>query len=242
MTAFRPVFTRRLAERLQNGQVFNLTAPRGQGSTRLMKDLTSALPQALYLDLADPELQPEHIWAKATDADAHSWEEVLPIWRQKDVPPVLLLDHLDQVTSPSRFDRAFFEALQPIWLSPRLGMLFATERPLGELGIEVSWPETEVLALPPLGFKRIKEELMRHFPELRNWTPIATPIFSHPQPYDFMQFAIERMEKEKDLMEMPIDHWMPKIIEDYNRAYDLDVQPVRPSEGSWWQRLRKKLD
>lgn len=242
MTAFRPVFTRRLAERLQNGQVFNLTAPRGQGSTRLMKDLAGALPQALYLDLADPELRPEHIWPEATDANVNSWGEVLPIWRQQDVPPVLLLDHLDRVATPSCFDPAFFEALQPIWLSPRLGMLFATERPRGEGGVDGSWPDTEVVALPPLGFKRIKEELTRHFPELKNWTPIATPIFSHPQPYDFMQFVIERIAKEKDLMETPIDHWMPQIVEDYNRAFDLDVQPLRPQEGSWWQRLRKKLD
>lgn len=241
MTAFRPVFTRRLAERLQTGQVFNLTAARGQGSTRLMKDLQAALPEALYLDLADPDLTSAQIWQQATQADAQGWEEILPIWRQQDVPPVLLLDHLDHLANPAHFGKDFFEALQPIWLSPRLGMLFATEQPLGEVGVDFSWPETEVVALPPLGFKRIKEELMRHFPELKNWTPIATPIFSHPQPYDFMQFAIERMEKEKDLMETPIDHWMPQIIEDYNRTFDLDVQPVRPEEGSWWQRLRKKL-
>jgi hypothetical protein len=240
MTAFRPVFTRRLAERLQNGQVFNLTAARGQGSTRLMKDLAEALPQALYLDLADPDLKPEGIWSQATEAEANSWAEVLPIWRQQDVPPVLLFDHLDHVANPTLFGKAFFDALQPVWVSPRLGMLFATERPLQELGFDFSWPETEVVALPPLGFKRIKEELMRHFPELKNWTPIATPIFSHPQPYDFMQFAITRMEEEQDMLETPIDNWMPQILEAYNRMHDLDVQPVRPKEGSWWQRLRSK--
>lgn len=241
MSAFRPVFTRRLAERLQNGHVFNLTAPRGQGSTRLLHDLAQQMPHAVYLDLADPTLTPERAWAEAADAGHHSWESILQVWKQADRAPVLLLDHLDRIGNSEAFGASFFAPLQQMWVSPRLGMLYATEKPLPNIRDDFGWPEGEVVALPPMGYKRIKEEVLRHFPELKNWTPLATPIFSHPQPYDFLQFVIERLKGHPDLLQEPIDHWMPSLIEDFNRLHDLDVQPVRPESGSWWQRLRGRL-
>lgn len=235
MTPFRPVFTRRLAQRLRQGQVLNLVSRPGQGGQRLLADLQHLLSDAHYVDLSRSDLTRESALPPHAQQQGHTWPEAIRSWNEALSPPILLLDRVDQVGNRDVFDAAFFTQLSPIWISTRLGLLLATEQPLSTL--PNTWPETEVIRLPPLGFKRIKEELFRHFPNTEAWLPLATDVFAHPRPYDLLQVLITHLQTNPVLLTTPTKEWMPTVIEEFNRTQELDIRPRVEEQSAWWLRV-----
>ena len=234
---FRPTFTRRLGERLAEGQVINLIGTDAQGASRLAMDLGQMLTGARYLDW--DRSRRDEIFEHLGLEQAQDWHEATAELDRQSGPAYLIFDHFDRALQQPQWDDDFWQPLAQVWYTPSLGMLLVTEQPLSEQAGPAGWPEAVEMVLPPLGFKRLKEEIKRHFPDYGPWHELATPIFSHPEPYPFLEHVLVQMKGNPMLVNMPVEEWMPAQIKAYNQLRDLSVEPEEPAAPSPWQRLKR---
>ncbi|MCI4670315.1 MAG: hypothetical protein MRZ79_19415 [Bacteroidia bacterium] len=206
---FRPVFTERLLQRLMQGEVINLVGSDKHGASRILFDIQQRNEEAeenILLLLSDMEAFQEDYQAflkgistalglQEAAFDMGEWIEAVKL---SGVRLFLFLNHFDKVLD--KFPPSFFEDLNAFLLAPKMSLLVITEKPV-EMNImrldsfmQAGQFQPEVHKLPPIGYKRIKEELLRVQPQLDDWNDLASLIYSQEDVYGFMQFVRAKLE------------------------------------------------
>lgn len=245
---FRPVFTRRLLQRLQKGALINLIGQDKEGATRLIEDIAASELEEVGLVAVD-------LAACATDlhtlVQAFSEELRLPT-PADDFPMIfeilqlhggiviLLLNHgeviLDTQADPKILAgwSTIFSKLQ---LAPNLGLLWVSEQPMISFD---KWPtqgQMELLKLPPMSYKRLKEELLREIPQLEDWQVVAQPIFGHPQRYQLLQFAIQHLQQKTPVQLADAEACIQEVLAQFAQDHGGPVPVQPPSAQPWWKRI-----
>ncbi|MEO0897992.1 MAG: hypothetical protein AAFY71_16405 [Bacteroidota bacterium] len=206
---FRPVFTKRIMDRLLAGEVINLIGQDREGASRLLEDIQAASPEQVVILLADMNVYKEDYPAflKAlsdtlllpeTVVDFGEWVEALKLHGGQ---LILLLNHFDQVMDT--YPKAFFADLNQFLLAPKLGMMVVTEKSL-ELDVKdidaffnLEQFQPEAVKLPPIGYKRILEEVNRKLPDLEEKTLLVNEAFAMQDKYGYLQFLLGKNDRFK---------------------------------------------
>lgn len=249
---FRPVFTERILSRLKAGAVLNLVGTDYEGATRLLQDIQAANPDGIVTLLVDMEVYKEDYkgFFKAISEslglpepvqDMGEWIEAL---KMHGGQLFLFLNHFDCILDNEHYPPEFFTQLNDFFLAPRLSLICVSTHPL-EMDIkdmdsfsDQGQFQPEIYKLPPIGYKRLREELVRLQPNLEDWNSIASPIFAHKDTYGLLEFVGKHLAdmREEDLP------GAKKQVELWIREYDGELQPLSPDEeksfwGKLWQRL-----
>lgn len=254
----RPVFTRRLAQRLMQGQVVNVIGREEDGVTRLLEDLMAMEIEGIRMLLVDMnEFQSDFgafvigisqaLQLPEPAEDLDEWIDVLQAHGGK---LCLMLHHFDAIQNSQdpRYGATFFASLNRLFLIPNLSMVLVTrqafEPRLTDIDQFMSQADfdPDLLKLPPLGYKRFQEELQRAIP-LDNWRPTpqaVSLIFSHPQPYPFLVWVLAQLPADAEqaaalIQEDQVRNWREQF--DASRG---EAHPMPPkSPRGWWPRLRR---
>lgn len=247
----RPAFTRILAKNLHNGAVINLVGTEANGSLRLLDDLMGMeikdfrMLQVDMREFADHDMKFVVGISQAMGFLEHAqefdeWVDAMQLHGGK---LCLMLNHFDAIErgDESGYNDAFFAAINRFHLIPNLSLLVVTKKPIEarltsvEDFLAQGDFEPEVLKLPPLGYKRYQEELTRKFPEWKPDLAIVTPIFSHPLPYPFLEYVIQRLESlGQTNPEITLE-----VMADWRAQFDkengVETAEVIGEKKPWWK-------
>lgn len=227
---FRPVFTERLLQRLMAGEVINLVGSDHQGASRILYDIHQRNEEGsenILLLVSDMQVfQEDYLGfldgiSKAlglTEA-AHDMGEWIEAVKLSGVRLFLFLNHFDEVVD--KFPPSFYQDLNGFMLAPKMSLLLITEKPI-EMNImrldsfmEMGQFQPEVVKLPPIGYKRIKEELRRVQPQLENWNEIASEVFAQKDIYGCLEFVSQKLGRlepgEFDSIPNLLPGWMAEF-------------------------------
>ena len=247
----RPVFTRRLAQKLHQGAVLNLVGTEEKGATRLLDDLMGMEItdlRILQVDMREFAGSAERFVQGISQAlgfeepaeDFGEWVDALQLHGGK---LCLVLNHFDSIErgDNSGYDEAFFVALNRFFIVPNLSLLVVTAQPLEarlthvEDFLAQGDFEPEIHKLPPLSFKRFEEELIRKFPEWKPSPDIVSAIFAHPHSYRFLEYVIRRLESRgqtiPDISEQDLAGWRKQYDEEQGLAPQEQLEEKKP----WWK-------
>ncbi len=246
----RPVFTRRLGQKLYQGAVLNLVGTDAQGASRLLDDL-------MGMEMANLRLLQVNMREFARSADlfvrgvsqalgfeeaAEDVGEIVDALQLHGGKLCLMLNHFDAIErgEDSGYGEPFFAGLNRFFLIPNLSLLVVTEKPLEarlthvEDFLAQGDFEPELHKLPPLGFKRYQEELTRQFPSWKPTPAIVSAIFSHPMPYLFLERVVQRLEslgqEEPEIEEVTIREWRKQF--DWDHGLET---PESAEAKPWWK-------
>jgi hypothetical protein len=251
----RPVFTRRLAQRLQAGGAINVIGTDAQGASRLLVDLMRIAPDNVRVLLADmqlfgqdyPGFMAEISQQLGFESPAESLDELVEAFQVHGGTFWLLINHLDLIWQREDvhpgYDAAFWESLKRFWLSPSLALLAVSDQPLEvhiadmEAFVMTDGLDFDPRPLPPLNFKRIRESLETTIPGLQDSMAWANEIFSHPYPYPYLTYIQDQMQRHP----MPDHRYSLRLMNTWREAFE-QIQarelPDKSSPASWWQHIR----
>lgn len=244
---FRPVFTERLLQRLMAGGVINLVGADTQGASRILYDIQQRNeegPENILLLLSDMEVFREDYQgflegiskALGLNEPAHDIGEWIEAVKISGVRLFFFLNHFDRIIE--KYPPSFFEDLNAFLLAPKMSLLVITENPI-EMNImrmdsfmEVGQFQPEVVKLPPIGYKRIKEELLRTQPQFEDWNEAATLIFSQKDVYGFLQFVCQKLETLEVGQLSQVSALLPTWLADFNGESPAeDTMPGKSGKG-----------
>mgnify|MGYP006270694985 CR=1 FL=1 len=230
---FRPIFSRRLASRLIKGQVLHLRGEDRQGATRLAKDMAELMAQAIYLD--GNEHSAADLFQRIAQPEVKDWPSLLEYWHINQTVACLILNHA-RADFLGETEAEIQDTVKRISALPGVGMLLVQSDTLPEL--DALDEVVERYPLPPIGYKRLKEEILRHFPEEQNWNAIAGPIFAHPEPYPFLQFVLQKRAEKPDWSKRSPEDWLSDLTRAFNQKRGLQQPSDDAAKGGFWRRLR----
>ena len=248
----RPVFTRRLAQRLHSGAIINLIGREEDGMSRLLDDLMGMEPEGmrmLRVDLREFSHSATHMvegisQALGFDEPAEDLNEIMDALQLHGGRFCLILHHADEIreAKAAGYDDGFWASLQRIAFIPTLSLVLVTRQPWeirltdveGFLAHADLDPEPH--KLPPLSFKRFAEELQRISGSRE---PVAEEVinvlFSHRQPYPFLEYVAGRMSsagmKPSQLTASIVMQWQ----EAFDKANGLQTEEKKQA-GPWWEK------
>ncbi len=248
----RPVFTRRLAQRLHSGAVMNLIGREEDGMSRLLDDLMGMEIEGLRMIRIDMrEFSHSAIriveglsLALGFDEPAEDLNEIMDALQLHGGRFCLILHHADQIrdAASAGFNDSFWAALQRVAFIPTLSLVLVTRQPweirltnvdkfLAQADLD---PEPH--KLPPLSFKRFGEELQRRSGSREPVTEaVVNVIFSHRQPYPFLEYVAERLASAG----MSPAQLSPATLAQWQQAFDIAHGQVPAEEkpaAPWWKR------
>ncbi|MEL6133093.1 MAG: hypothetical protein AAFR59_06970 [Bacteroidota bacterium] len=245
----RPVFTQRIVDRIRAGEVLNLVGEDVQGATRLLEDIRDEQPEGIAVILVDMEVYKESLEAllqaladvMGVGLKIERMAEWLEAVKLHGSQLFLLMNHFDAILDNEAYPTSFFTELNEMLLIPNIGFICATKQPIDikitdlDAFVNRGQFEPEVLKLPPLGYKRMKEELLRFRPDIVDWNAWAGPIYAHPKRYEFLQFIGEKVYNlsVEDLAHAP--QWMAK----WRAEFDGVAYIPEETQTSIWQKLKK---
>ncbi|MEL6697354.1 MAG: hypothetical protein AAFP89_13980 [Bacteroidota bacterium] len=244
----RPVFTQRIVKRLKAGEILNLVGKDHQGASRLLEDIQNEQPEGVAVILVDMEVYKDSytdlLRAMAdimgTGLQINSLTEWFDAIKLHGGQLFLLMNHFDAILNNEIYPATFFEELNEMLLIPNIGFMCVTTRPIDlkvtdlDAFVNRGQFEPEVLKLPPMGYKRMQEELLRFRPDLGNWHVWAGSVYAHPQRYPFLQFVGERLSH---LPEDELGHaaeWLARWRAEFDGVEYVETN-TRPN---FWTRLK----
>ncbi len=229
---FRPTYTRRIASRLIQGEVICLLGQDRHGATRLAKDIQEIFPQARYLDAQG--LSSKAIVSEISESETDDWNSLIAGWKRAGVSNCLVINHVT-ANAFGEDEASARSVLQQLLSLSQAGLLMLSDRPIPEFeGME----GLSVEKLPPIGYKRMKEEILRYFPEEKDWNSVAAPIFSHPEPYPLLQHVLEQRGQHPEYAEHPPEQWVAQLVAAFNQANGLDEPAAGKKSTGIWDKLK----
>lgn len=245
---FRPVFTQRLLQRLQQGHCVTLVGKDTEGASRLVQDIAQsqleevgilevdlAVYQKRYADMVADLSQQMGLPTAADD-----FQMVIEVLQLHGSRSFLMINHVDRLWEPGTdvaFDEAFFQTLHSISLIPSMGLLLVSDKPLSSMVEQASWASWDTVKLPPIGYKRIKEELLRTSPHVQDWHSLAQPIFAHPKRYLLLEYVIAQLQQTTpaELAQAPqlMQSWLAAFAAQHGERLAGQPAPKKP----WWKRM-----
>ncbi|MDX8405182.1 MAG: hypothetical protein R8K50_03435 [Mariprofundus sp.] len=168
----RPIFTTKLAERLQHGQAINLISPHGQGRRRTLRDLLTLLPASLpvtYIDLL--RMNDERIQTTITSCS------------KTESPALLIVHNVNLLKTDS-----IIKALITTQNNNHISILCVSEHQSGDLCIQ-----TKSMLLPPLNKQQLLAELKRRTLNLPH--EVCDRILEEAAPYSALDQLMAEQEK-----------------------------------------------
>ncbi|WNJ21332.1 hypothetical protein [Pontibacter sp. G13] len=224
----RPVFTERTWQKLAGGAALHIQGTKALGLERLLSDVKSLSRTAtiwMELDLAEFGRDVQSLfsaWARAFSMEVAptDFREFVGVLKANGVATTLVIRNLGAAVTEGadpNFHTKLFEQLNVANLIPQIGLLTIDSKSMAELELADTWLHEEK-RLPPLGFRRIQEELERKLPELKTPVAIVSGVFAHPQPFPFLEYVINEGQLQTDLSGWNSQAQVDRLIEGFAKS------------------------
>ncbi|GAK60396.1 hypothetical protein U27_00287 [Candidatus Vecturithrix granuli] len=235
----RPVFTERIVQLLQCGRSVNLIGAEGTGRERLLDDIrTCELPETTIISVNLKSYQENYdglmreIWVQTgkTGEQAQNLSALIEQCEHRNGQIFLLLYNFDALLGDphidSRYDVAFYDALNACKNRANIALLCVTEQPHDQSMVFVngkahsnSWLDLERKAIPALTHEEIVLEVQRQPLALMrsDQSALINAVRTHTQPYKLLEYLRDKILNREDGT-LPFQSRLKKWIKQFDKT------------------------